>query len=823
MAPTGRRLRLMPFLAMAVCTLCSGCFGWTQNPSYFPWLLPTEDIIQTHAKPPGFGYYANFDPNAVRLEVRPLTQTNPVRTQLVLVATVYDANGKPRRNRRVEWVVEGAGHLVEVDESGCAPGRGYKVDSKYAVSYTNYREHRITRGNADPGDDFVIRPGQTWCVITSAAEGDTYVTAYAPGVYNWEKSRVFLSYHWVDANWEFPPPAKVRAGSEHVLTTTVFRHTDHQPLANYRVRYRILDGPPAVFLPSRTQEAVVVSGLEGHANVAIAQQAPQLGINHISVDIIRPPDPTAPSGVGLPLATGKTSVEWLAPAVVLNHEGPPTAAPGQEITLTTRVQNTGQIESRAMTVTVPLPDGLRYLRSQPPAVLDGRQLIWTLGLLPPGQTHTVQATYQAQAPGLVTSVASVQTEEGLHDEKRLTIQVTQPQLKLTLDAPPTGVTGVPVTYHITVTNPGSGPATNVKVTANFDPALKHETGAQTVNQTLAQLGPLESRLLQPELVLTPQQAGRFKTAVVATADGGLKDQAEHFLTVQQARLGLGVVGPQSKVADRSVEWNIKVLNPGEVALNDVTVHDRLPPELLFEGASQGGVLNNGEVLWTVGTLAPHSERILQVTTRTGKTPGKTIHTVTATAAPNLREQAQATLDILGSPALNLEVVDIGDPAEIGKQVSYQIDVTNPGQLPANQVEIKATVPAEMQPLAGNGPTPAKIIGQVVTFGKLEALQPGQTVRYNVEVRAVKPGDVRFRVELRSLALQSPVREEESTTIIDPSMPIGPPAERPGQAPLPPGPALPPPPPPPSRPTSTATLPASAVPAVPPPQLPLPSH
>src|SRR5437870_1102773 len=87
--------------------LTTGCFGVTQNPSYFPYLLPTGDIIRTHAKPPGSGYFANFDPKSVRLEVRPFESTSPVRAQQVLIATIYDADGKPRRNRRVEWMLEG--------------------------------------------------------------------------------------------------------------------------------------------------------------------------------------------------------------------------------------------------------------------------------------------------------------------------------------------------------------------------------------------------------------------------------------------------------------------------------------------------------------------------------------------------------------------------------------------------------------------------------------------------------------------------------------------------------------------------------------------
>ena len=99
-------------LLAASLSLLSGCFGVTQNPSYFPYLLPTGDIIQTHAKPLGYGYYANFDPHAIRLEVRPLESTDPVRTQHVLIATIYDEKGVPRRARRVEWMLEGAGNII---------------------------------------------------------------------------------------------------------------------------------------------------------------------------------------------------------------------------------------------------------------------------------------------------------------------------------------------------------------------------------------------------------------------------------------------------------------------------------------------------------------------------------------------------------------------------------------------------------------------------------------------------------------------------------------------------------------------------------------
>src|SRR5262245_57622008 len=91
------------FLALAaVLPAMPGCFGVTHNPSYVPHVFPFGDVIPTHAKPPGLAYFTNFDKHACSLEVCPKEATSPVQTQYVLIATVYDEKGKPRRNRRVE-------------------------------------------------------------------------------------------------------------------------------------------------------------------------------------------------------------------------------------------------------------------------------------------------------------------------------------------------------------------------------------------------------------------------------------------------------------------------------------------------------------------------------------------------------------------------------------------------------------------------------------------------------------------------------------------------------------------------------------------------
>jgi uncharacterized repeat protein (TIGR01451 family) len=760
--------------------LLSGCLGVTQNPSYFPFLLPTGDIIRTHAKPPGLGYFSNFDPHAVRLEVRPFEGTNPVRAQQVLIATIFDDKGEPRRHRRVEWMLEGVGNIIEVDESGYFPGRGYKVDNKYAVSYTDYCEHHITRGTADPNDDFVIRPGQTWCVISSAVEGDTHVTVYAPEVADWNRHKVFVTQHWVDAEWTLPPPAVSRVGADHVLTTNVFRHTDRQPLANYRVRYRVLDGPPAGFQPGRLPEAVAVSDLSGRASVALAQAAQQPGVNHIGIELIRPPDPTAPSGAGIIIGRGETSVEWQGPQVSLAVTGPPTAAVGQEVPFTVTVTNTGQVETQALTVHNAVPEGVQYVRSQPPANLDGNQLTWTLGTLPGGRASTLQVVFRSLRVGPVTNCASVTTVENLKADACATTQITAPQLNVSMTGPSSGVVGAPITYQITLANPGTGPATNVVLTDRFDPGLEHATKANPVELPAGTLGPGESRTFP--LSLTPRQAGRLVNQVTATADGNLRAQAEHVVTVDVARLQVEITGPAVRYVERPVVYDIRVSNPGEAPLANVVVRAMLAPELAFVSATENGQPADGQIVWSVGALPAHGQHVVQVTARCLRTSPRAVTTALATADPGLSVRQEAVLEILGLPAFALDLKKEGDPVEVGGRVTYRIAVTNTGTLAGNQVEIIATVPPQLRVVNTGGPTQARVEGQRVIFPPVEALPPKQTLNYSIDVQALQVGDVRFRVELRSLMLKDPVIKEESTNIYDATAPPRPAPAPPTAAP-----------------------------------------
>lgn len=776
----------------SICLFGAGCYGVSSNPGLLRYLQPGGDIVRTHAKPPGRGYFQDFDPRSCKLEVVPLEATSPARSQVVIIATITDGKGNPLKNRRVEWMLEGAGNIIEVDESGYFPGRGYKVDNRYAVSYTEHLEHRIKR-TRNAADDFIIRPGQSWCVITSAVEGDTQITAYAPEIDDWNTNRTVVTHHWVDASFSLPPVVAARAGQQAILTTNIFRHTDRQPLAGYRVRYRLMDGPPAILLPGKGQEAIVTSDINGNATVGLMQVEPGLGRNRVFIEVLRAPDPSLPSGSALGIARGETAVDWQAAAVSLTPAIPSTVPIGQEVAVALTVTNTSAIEAKPVAVRAIVPEGAKYVRSNPQASLEGNVLTWTLASLPGGARQTVEAIFLPAAAGTLTSRVRVDTADGLKDEKVISTQVlppSSPQLKVALNGPGGAAivapdangapANAPTTFLILVRNPGTSPATNITLQAEFDAGLAHESGAAKVTLPVGTIEAGGERTVP--LTLRAVKTGTAGLRVRATADGNLADQAEQRVQIGNARLSLTVKGSGVRYVGRPVVFDMEVANTGETALGDVTIRDQLPPELSFTSAiptanDTGAATGSRQIVWALGTLQPGEKKQLQLTAAAGGVTQRTVNMVQAVGYPvflgdakpaNLPApvvaQAEAAVAVQGISALRMSVTDLEDPVEVGGRTTYQIDVVNQGSLPASQINVAGVLPAQMKLIKVNSPVSYRVDGQRIQFDVVNRLSVGQTVTFMIEVEAIQAGDARFRAELSGGALKEPLVKEESTNI-----------------------------------------------------------
>jgi uncharacterized repeat protein (TIGR01451 family) len=566
----------------------------------------------------------------------------------------------------------------------------------------------------------------------------------------------------LDVGSIFPKPAIARIGTEQVLTTAVFQRADRQPVNSQRVRYHLLDGPQASFLPNKTQEGIVVSDANGNASITLAQPVPRPGVNHIAVEILGPPDPAVPGDPGIVLGHAEATVEWQAAFVALSQTAPPTAAVGQDLTYTITLTNTGQVETHYLTVRDIIPDGLTYVSSQPPANVDPKQLIWTLGALGAGQSRSLQVIFRPTRSAPINHCVTVVTDEGLQDQKCILTQVTVPQLKVTQTAPTTAALGVPIPYQITVTNAGTGPATHVLLKDEFDAGLTHASKVNAVELSLVSLPAGASHT--ETLVLTPQQAGKLTNRVVASADGGLTDRAEQAVTVQDVKLGVKITGRGFSYVGRSAEWSVEVTNPGENQVDGVELRDSLPAELVFQSATEGGLWSNGQVTWKLGLLKPHEQKTVQVKATCAKATPKARQVARASASSGVSAQDEAGIEVRGVPAFRLDVVDLKDPVEVGSTTSYRIDVVNEGSLEGNQVQLVATIPTEMRVLSATGPAMWRQEGANLVFAPVDHLAPKATWSYTVVVQALQPATVVLHAELRTATSSKPIVTEEPTRI-----------------------------------------------------------
>lgn len=719
------------------------------------------DIVPTHAAPPEGGYYSNWDPYAVELEVTPLDDVNPVRTQHVIIATVKDKNGKPLPNRRVEWILnEGSvGDIVQVDESGWRASRGYKVTPHYAISHTNNFDHVIDRGDNDPSNDIHLKAGQTWCVITSPIEGQTHITVYAPGIYDWNKHKVFATKSWYDVTWKFPPAATNPIGTPHEFVTHVTKYSDGSGLAGYDVIYKIMDGPAATFEQGGGTTATVKTDASGMARVTLRQTSPVEGVNNVQVDIIRPEDVQC-CKPPVHIATGMTSKTWVGPKIACNKTASASVLAGDAIDYTITVTNPSQVAAPDIVVTDSLPDGVEYVSSSPQAdSAAGQTLTWSLGSIAPGGQKTISIRAKATRSGRFENCAEVRGGYGLQTRCCATTVVVSPKLAIEKTCPPAVTVCDPIDYVITVRNPGDGPANNVTVTDTLPDGITVD-GKQTVTVSVGTLAAGESR--EVRLSAKASRTGRFENRVSASADGGLTADATCTTVVSKPELAVTKTGPATQIIGRPMKFEITVKNTGDSPARNTVLTDPIPANASFDSASDGGQFADGRVTWNLGTLEPNQSRTVSISLRgTGRGTIRNTASATAICADG---NAAAETELRGVPAILLECVDDPDPIEVGTTTTYLIEVTNQGTTEDTNTTVVVNLPAELEFVSADGATRGTVSGKTISFAPYPSLAPKQKITYRVIAKGVKEGDVRFRVTLTSDFFKTPIEETESTHV-----------------------------------------------------------
>lgn len=805
--PTGR-LGAIASAAMVACALgwLSGCYSWQPLR-----IDPTGERIFTRGPlcpmvPIDEPLPANGCED-VGLCVQPAETVAPVGDEVVLVVSALGPDGYMTTNRRLEWTLAAGsvGHFVAVGDGtwldlltpdfNCPR----KVDNTFVIGNTSRRYLRLTRGTLSAGDDVYVLPGQGWASLSSPVEGTSYVSVFAPAVYNWQARRQTAIVHWVDAQWQFPPPTINPAGGRAVLTTTVLHQSDQSPCVGWHVRYEILGGPPAGFAPAGAAAAEVQTDQDGRASVEIFQPQPAAGTNQIRIQVIRPAQPTGPLARQLLVGTGTTSATWSAPGLAVRQSGPTAASLGATISLRAEVSNPGDLPVQDVVLSEQVPAGLTYLGSNPPAEAAADRLQWRFGQIGPGEVRAVEINYRTVREGQVTCCAEAAAAGGLTASSCTTINVSSaplPVVQLSVSGPAQATVGSRVQFEMVITNRGTTPTGELIIKDTFDPGLQHDVAQGPIERDLGELQPGQS--LKVSVTFTVVQAGSLchqvqvltrqgqvlaaeracVEAVAAAAPAPGPTPAVPMPTA--AAFSVTKTGPNQRTKGQTAEFVINISNTGTQDLRNLRVVDTYDAALRPTLATEGHRVEGNRLVWTIDRLAAGTTAQLQVHCECLAAGESACNRVTVTAPDGTRAEDSACLQVLpttstalppagtGPALLGLHMADLRDPVAAGKEVTYEIRVTNQGSTADDQVAVAVEIPAGLLivPLGTVGPGLSKpsIEGRTVRFDPSGPLGPGEALDFRVRVLAQQAGQYRLRATVTSRNSPQPASVEETTEV-----------------------------------------------------------
>ena len=447
------------------------------------------------------------------------------------------------------------------------------------------------------------------------------------------------------------------------------------------------------------------------------------------------------------------------PTLTVSKSAPDEIQVGKPAKFQVVLRNVGPVDANDVMILDEVPEGTQLVKTVPQAQqsADGK-LIWEMGTVRSGAEVSVTMEVIPMVEGEIGSIARVSFNAAA--SARAT--ATKPQLLLEHTGPGQVLIGQDVIFHIRLSNPGTGVATNVRLEEDVPGGLRHIDGTE-LEYLVGTIRPGETRLL--ELTLKADQEGPVENILYARADSDLVVEDRCPVTIIAPSLQVGITGPNKRYLDRKATFQIQVANPGSAPSHNVRLAARLPKGLSFVSTNNAGQYNATDhtVYWSLAELPAGEMGVVEVVANAVGMGEQRIR-VESSADMGLAESADHGILVEGLAALLFTCTDVADPIEIEGQTTYEIKVQNQGSKAATNLVVLAAIPPGMQAINGEGPTRVMIEGQKLQFEPLPRLAPQADAIYKIFARGLTPGDKRLRVQLFSDELREPITSEESTHV-----------------------------------------------------------
>lgn len=418
---------------------------------------------------------------------------------------------------------------------------------------------------------------------------------------------------------------------------------------------------------------------------------------------------------------------------------------------------TAKQDLKQVVVREQIPTGSTFVSSTPEAEVSGEDVTWTLYNLINGTEIPLELVVK---PTSALELSNCATIEAIQNACTTTL-VGVPELAIVKTTPNERVMlGDDVPWNITVSNIGNFCAYEVIVTDTLPVGISHLSGSSEVVEEIGTLAPGESRDIMIDS--TADIGGNHCNVVSASASNAAPVEDDTCINVVEAGLEITKTGTEIQFVGKRVSYEIVVKNTGDIALDDVIVTDTVPPQNKLL-AAENAQINGNTATWAVSLDAQESMSF-EVTVL-GLEAGKYCNQVSvASETYDLNGIDNACTEWGGYPALLIEVIDTDDPLLLGEQTTYEIEITNQGTAADTNVDLQVQLPAELALVSAYGDTQGTITGNNVSFAPYSVLNAKEIIQFSIVAKAVAVGDARFKAQLNSDLLQSPVPEEEATQV-----------------------------------------------------------
>ncbi|MHB8828971.1 MAG: DUF7507 domain-containing protein [Syntrophales bacterium] len=327
-----------------------------------------------------------------------------------------------------------------------------------------------------------------------------------------------------------------------------------------------------------------------------------------------------------------------------------------------------------------------------------------------------------------------------------------PRLRLekTADSEPVA-DGASLTYTLRHENSGNAPASGVKVVDTLPAGLIFQSASaggaylaadRTVTWNLGTSSPGNSGTLT---VTVQVQAGLavgtriINTASISSAEGPAETATLTTTVGAGSNLILTKSATPAKVAPNGViTYSLFCRNSGNKDALQVLVTDRIPAGSAYVSgsATPPGSLFDGSLFWPLGTIPAGGQKTIVFQIRVGalaRTGDTIVNLGTVSSATETKSSNTVVSYITYNPLLALKMeMDTPDPVRAGANVTYTIQVENPGDIPLTGVVLHDPLPAGTSFVSAGSGGAVSADGRQVDW-TIGTLAVGETKTFKVTV------------------------------------------------------------------------------------------